>query len=79
MKCLCMVVVVSLLCPISWPVIAFRALTFGVHLCLMSAMRSLNVRRLSYVTPRIFILLVQEMGVLYRVTGVRLLWLYYCL
>ena len=58
MNCLCMVVVVSLLCPNSWPVMAFRALNLGVHLCLMSAMRSLNVRPLSYVTPRIFTLLV---------------------
>ena len=56
MNCLCMVVVVSLLCPDSWPVMAFRALSFGVHLCLMSAMCSLNVRLLSYVTPRIFTL-----------------------
>ena len=35
MNCLCMVVVVSLLCPNSWPVMVFRALSFGVHLCLM--------------------------------------------
>ena len=58
MNCLCMVVVVSLLCPNSWPVMAFRALSFGVHLCLMSAMCSLNVRPLSYVTPRLFTLFV---------------------
>ena len=58
MNCLCMVVVVSLLCPNSWPLMAFRALSFGVHLSLMSAMCSLNVKPLSYVTPRIFPLLV---------------------
>ena len=37
MNCWCMVVVVSLLCPNSWPVMAFRALNLGVHLCLMPA------------------------------------------
>ena len=58
MNCLCMVVVVSLLCPHSWPVMAFRARSFGVHLCLMSAMCSLNVSPLSYVASRIFTLLV---------------------
>ena len=58
MNCLLMVVVVSLLCPNSWHVMAFRALRFGVHLSLMSAMCSLNVKPLSYVTPRIFTLLV---------------------
>ena len=30
-------VVVSFLCPNSWPVMAFRALSFGVHHCLISA------------------------------------------
>ena len=44
MNCLCMVFVVSLLCPNSWPVMAFRVLSFGVHLILMSAMCSLNVK-----------------------------------
>ena len=54
MNCLHMVVVVSLLCPNSWPVMTFRALSFGVHFCLMLAICSLNVRPLPYVTPRIF-------------------------
>jgi len=35
MDSLCMVVVVSSLCPNSWPVMAFRTLSFSVHLSLM--------------------------------------------
>ena len=47
MNCLWIVVVVSLLCPKSSHVMALKALRFGVHLSLMSAMWSLKVKPLS--------------------------------
>ena len=66
---------VSFCCPKSVPVIALSALSLGPQRFFVSCMWSLKVTPVSYVTPRIFVVGVCGICMLFSVTlGMKLCW-----